>query len=81
MVQRRLEDARIGGGQGFGCHSFRATCGTNFLDNGGSLETCQKLMGHVDSRTTKLYDRRKREVEQKDIERIHYDISPVEAAA
>ena len=52
MVQRRLDDAGIGGRGGFGCHSFRATCGTNFLSNGGGLETHQKLMGHADSRTT-----------------------------
>ena len=78
MVQRRLEDAGIGGGQGYGCHSFRATCGTNFLTNGGDLETCQQLMGHADSRTTKLYDRRTRRIQQGDIERIHYDLTSVE---
>ena len=72
MVQRRLEEAGIGGGIGFGCHSFRATCGTNFLTNGGELEMCQKLMGHADSRTTKLYDRRELAVTQGDIERIRY---------
>ena len=37
MVQRRLTDAGIGGRSGFGCHSFRATCGTNFLSNGGGV--------------------------------------------
>jgi integrase len=72
MVQRRLGDAGIGAGVGFGCHSFRATCGTNFLTNGGNLEVCQKLMGHADSRTTKLYDRRDLQVLQGDIERIQY---------
>lgn len=72
MVQRRLENAGIGGGIGFGCHSFRATCGTNFLTNGGELETCQELMGHADSRTTKLYDRRTLRILQGDIERIRY---------
>jgi len=72
MVQRRLEDAGIGGHVGFGCHSFRATCGTNFLINGGDLETCQKLMGHADSRTTKLYDRRALQPTLADIERIRY---------
>lgn len=72
MVQRRLGDAGIGAGVGFGCHSFRATCGTNFLTNGGNLEVCQKLMGHADSRTTKLYDRRDLQVMQGDIERIQY---------
>ncbi|BCM94497.1 tyrosine recombinase XerC (plasmid) [Abditibacteriota bacterium] len=72
MVQRRLDNAGIGGRIGFGCHSFRATCGTNFLTNGGELEVCQKLMGHADSRTTKLYDRRELAVSQGDIERIRY---------
>ena len=72
MVQRRLEDSKIGGGQGYGCHSFRATCGTNFLTNGGELEVCQMLMGHADSRTTKLYDRRALKATLADIERIRY---------
>ena len=72
MVQRRLTDAGIGGHSGFGCHSFRATCGTNFLSNGGGLETCQMLMGHADSRTTKLYDRRALQPTLADIERIRY---------
>lgn len=75
MVQRRLQDAGIGGGEGYGCHSFRATCGTNFLSNGGQLETCQLLMGHADSRTTKLYDRRMLQPTLADIERIRYDDS------
>jgi site-specific recombinase XerD len=72
MVQRRLNDAGVGGGVGFGCHSFRTTCGTNFLSNGGDLETCQMLMGHADSRTTKLYDRRALQPTLADIERIRY---------
>lgn len=72
MVQRRLTDAEIGGRIGYGCHSFRATCGTNFLSNGGELEICQMLMGHADSRTTKLYDRRALKATLADIERIRY---------
>lgn len=72
MVQRRLDDAEIGGRIGYGCHSFRATCGTNFLTNGGELEVCQMLMGHADSRTTKLYDRRALKATLADIERIRY---------
>ena len=72
MVQRRLEDAGIGGRIGYGCHSFRATCGTNYLSNGGDLEVCQILMGHADSRTTKLYDRRALKATLADIERIRY---------
>lgn len=77
MVQRRLEAAGIGGRIGYGCHSFRATCGTNFLTNGGELEVCQMLMGHADSRTTKLYDRRALKATLADIERIRYGKSTV----
>lgn len=72
MVQRRLQDAGIGGNVGYGCHSFRGTCGTNYLTNGGELEVCQMLMGHADSRTTKLYDRRALRATLADIERIRY---------
>jgi hypothetical protein len=72
MVQRRLEGAGIGGHLGFGCHSFRAACGTNFLAHGGALETCQVLMGHADSRTTKLYNRRALQPTLAEIDRIRY---------
>lgn len=74
MVQRRLISAGLAerAGEGFGCHSFRAACGTNFLTNGGELEVCQMLMGHADSRTTKLYDRRALRATLADIERIRY---------
>jgi hypothetical protein len=41
-------------------HSFRATGITNYLENGGTLEVAQRIAGHADSRTTKLYDRRGR---------------------
>jgi site-specific recombinase XerD len=39
---------------------FRATGITNYLENGGTLEVAQRIAGHADSRTTKLYDRRGR---------------------
>ena len=29
-----------------------------YLENGGMLEMAQRIAGHADSRTTKLYDRR-----------------------
>jgi hypothetical protein len=47
-------------------------CGANILSHGGVLETCQVLMGHVDSRTIKLYDRRALRPTRADIERIRY---------
>jgi site-specific recombinase XerC len=43
-------------------HSFRATGITNFLKNDGTLEAAQRIAGHADSRTTKLYDRRGQKV-------------------
>ena len=39
------------------CHSFRGSGITLYLQKGGSLEHAQKMAGHADPRTTKLYDR------------------------
>jgi pyruvate/2-oxoglutarate dehydrogenase complex dihydrolipoamide dehydrogenase (E3) component len=52
-------------------HSFRATGITNFLENDGTLEAAQRIAGHADSRTTKLYDRGQK-VLLEDMERIRY---------
>ena len=51
---------------------FRATGITNFLENDGTLEAAQRIAGHADSRTTKLYDRRGQKVLLEDMERIRY---------
>jgi site-specific recombinase XerC len=53
-------------------HSFRATGITKFLENDGTLEAAQRVAGHADSRTTKLYDRRGQKVLLEDMERIRY---------
>jgi site-specific recombinase XerD len=55
MVKQRLKSAGLP--DAYSNHSFRATGITQFLENGGSLETAQQLANHADSRTTKLYDR------------------------
>ena len=52
--------------------TFRATGIMNFLENGGTLEVAQRIAGHADSRTTKLYDRRGQKVLVEDMERIRY---------
>jgi hypothetical protein len=49
-----------------------ATGITNFLENDGTLEAAQRIAGHADSRTTKLYDRRGQKVLLEDMERIRY---------
>jgi integrase/recombinase XerD len=45
---------------------------TNYLENDDTLEVAQRIAGHADSRTTKLYDRRGQKVLLEDMERIRY---------
>lgn len=70
IIRRRIKDAKIRGV--YGCHSLRATGITTFLENGGSLETAQRIAGHADARTTKLYDRRAQRLTLEDLERVRY---------
>jgi len=70
MVQRRITKAGLP--REIGCHSFRGTGITNFLQNGGDIETAAKIAGHASTRTTQLYDRRIDIVNQGEIERIRF---------
>ena len=70
MLKRRLKQAGLPAH--YSPHSFRATGITNFLENEGTLEAAQRIAGHADSRTTKLYDRRGQKVLLEDMERIRY---------
>jgi site-specific recombinase XerD len=70
MVKRRLRDAGLP--TIYTNHSYRAAGITNFLANGGALEDAQRIAGHADSRTTKLYDRRAERVLPSDMERVRY---------
>ena len=45
-----------------GCHTWRATGITIYLENDGRLEHVQQMAGHKSPRTTKLYDRTKDEI-------------------
>lgn len=69
MVKRRLADAGLPADR-LTCHSFRATTITDLLDQGVPLEDVQHLAGHADPRTTRLYDRRKKQVTRNIVERI-----------
>lgn len=71
MVKRRARQAGID--KDISPHSMRATGITSFLENGGELETAQRIAAHSDSRTTKLYDRRDQRIEQGEIERVRFD--------
>jgi site-specific recombinase XerC len=67
MLKRRLKQAGLP--THYSPHSFRATGITNFLENDGTLEAAQRIAGHADSRTTKLYDRRGQKVLLEGMER------------
>ncbi len=52
-----------------GCHTWRATGITIYLENDGRLEHAQQMAGHESPRTTKLYDRTKDEITLSEVER------------
>jgi integrase/recombinase XerD len=68
MIQRRASG--LGMRIRIGCHTFRATGITAYLDNGGTLENAQTMAAHESPRTTKLYDRTGDEITLDEVERI-----------
>ena len=67
MIQRRARDAGIA--TRIGCHTFRATGITAYLED-GALEKAQMMAAHENHRTTKLYDRTNDQVTLDEVERI-----------
>jgi len=68
MVKRRLRNAGLP--VNLSPHSFRVATLTDLLLQGVPLEDAQYLAGHADPRTTRLYDRRQRQVTRNTVERI-----------
>jgi site-specific recombinase XerD len=68
MIKRRAR--RAGLPTHIGCHTFRATGITVYLENDGSLEHAQRLAAHDSIRSTKLYDRTSDAISLDEIERI-----------
>ena len=68
MMKRRLRDAGLP--EQLSPHSFRVTTITDLLGQGVPLEDVQRLAGHADPRTTRLYDRRDRKITRNVVERI-----------
>jgi len=68
MIQRRA--AEHGTKVKIGCHTFRATGITAYLEAGGTLENAQAMAAHESPRTTKLYDRTGDEITLDEVERI-----------
>jgi len=68
MIQRRAAD--LGTRVKIGCHTFRATGITAYLEAGGTLENAPAMAAHESPRTTKLYDRTGDEITLDEVERI-----------
>jgi len=68
MIKRRLRDAELP--THLSPHSFRVATVTDLLTQGVALEDVQYLAGHADPRTTRLYDRRQKQVTRNTVERI-----------
>lgn len=68
MVKRRLKNAGLS--TRLSPHSFRVTTITDLLEQGVPLEDVQRLAGHADPRTTRLYDRRDKKITRNIVERI-----------
>jgi site-specific recombinase XerD len=68
MIRRRAKAAGVRAK--IGCHTFRATGITAYLDGGGTLENAQAMAAHDSPRTTKLYDRTGDEITLDEVEKI-----------
>lgn len=68
MVKRRIRDAGLS--PRLSPHSFRVCTITDLLEQDVPLEDVQRLAGHADPRTTRLYDRRKKKITRNIVERI-----------
>jgi site-specific recombinase XerD len=66
MIRRRIKQTRTK----VGCHSFRATGITCYLEGKGTLEKAQQMASHASPRTTKLYDRTNDQITLAEVEKI-----------
>ncbi len=67
MVTRRLCDAGLPAR--LSPHYFRVTTITDLLEQGIPLEGVQRLAGHADPRTARIYDRRDKKITRNIVER------------
>lgn len=68
MIRRRIKQTDIR--TKAGCHSFRATGITCYLEGKGTLEKAQQMAAHASPRTTKLYDRTNDQITLDEVEKI-----------
>jgi len=55
------------------CHSFRATGITEYMNAGGSLDIAQRMAGHSQLSTTKIYDRSQDRLTMAEIEKVSFE--------
>jgi integrase/recombinase XerD len=73
----RTRAKAIGLEKNIGCHSFRSTGLTAYMNAGGDIAMAQRIAGHSQAATTKLYDRSKDRLTIKEIEKISFNtVSP-----
>jgi integrase/recombinase XerD len=70
LIQTRAR--AIGITKRIGCHSFRATGLTAYMNAGGQLDIAQRIAGHSQLSTTKIYDRSKDRVTIEEIEKVSF---------
>jgi integrase/recombinase XerD len=70
LVQTRARAAGLK--KRIGCHSFRATGLTAYMNAGGQLDIAQRIAGHSQLSTTKIYDRSKDRVTIEEIEKVSF---------
>jgi integrase/recombinase XerD len=68
MIKQRAKAAGLP--ETIGCHTFRATGITAYLENGGTIEHAQQIANHESPKTTKLYDRTSDQITLNEVERI-----------
>lgn len=73
MLKKRLKEAGLS--PSYSPHSFRVCTLTDLLKQDVPREDVQYLAGHVDARTTALYDRRTKKVTRNIVERISVKLS------
>ena len=74
--------ARVAGlSTDIGNHTCRASGITIFRKAGGSIEMAQRMAGHADPRTTKLYDHSEDPITRREVERIQLGTSSKSASS
>ena len=68
MIQRRSSDSGLK--TEIVCHALCGTGITDYLTSGGKLEIAQRMAGHSNAKTTRIYDRRNDEISVGEVERI-----------